>query len=83
MDFNIKKYIQKIKTSLPENKEKQICLGVFNNYIKDISIDSIHFSKNIIFLKDISTIQKTKIKLHKKEVLKKLEKEGLQFRDII
>lgn len=81
MDFNIKDFLQKKiqKYNTPEN----IIVVILQEYISTIKKSNISINSRKIYLKNISPMQKTHIKLHKKKIIQKLSQKEIIVRDII
>jgi len=81
MEFNIKHFIQK-KTFVDTTPESKIII-LLQKYNSSIGRNNISFKKGILFLKNISPIQKTDLKLKKRLIIKELKDQDLFIRDII
>ena len=76
MDFNIKKIIQK-KYFIRDNKEKEIIVSLIRKYYSNITTENIHFSKRVLFLRNISPNYKTNILLYKEKIIQKSSQKGI------
>ncbi|MFT7328265.1 MAG: hypothetical protein ACI870_000452 [Crocinitomicaceae bacterium] len=81
MDFNINEFLKKrIKEY---NTPEDVITSLLKEELPGFKKDNISLMNGKIYLKNISPIQKTHIKLNKKNILSKLKEKDIRVRDII
>lgn len=85
MDFNIKKYIDKLKerTEALKPQDEQEILKIIHLFNKNITPENITYRKGIISLKNLSPIITTSLKLKSHLIKKEAQKKDIIIRDII
>lgn len=84
MDVNIRAYIEKLKKKAGQHNSKNTLIeDILREHLPEISSSNFSFDRGNLFLKNMSPMKKTHIKLSSMNIKKKAQEKGIVIRDII